>query len=53
VAETPAEVSASVHDYRADVLGEAFRRRRPERSSSPGLPPRDGPRLAAVEDDPS
>jgi uncharacterized protein YlzI (FlbEa/FlbD family) len=53
VAEAPADVAAAVHDYRADVLGEAFRRRRPERVSTPGVPPRDGPRLAAVEDDPS
>ena len=31
VAETPEEVAAAVHAYRADVLGEALRRRRPER----------------------
>ncbi len=38
VAETPQEVAAAVHAYRADVLGEAFRRRRPERQ--PGVPRR-------------
>jgi flagellar protein FlbD len=50
VAETPAEVAAAVSAYRADVMSEALRRRRPERapSSSPGH--RDAPRLSAVED---
>jgi len=52
VAETPQAVAAAVHAYRADVLSEAFRRRRPERR--PGGPPaREGPHLAAVEDEPS
>jgi uncharacterized protein YlzI (FlbEa/FlbD family) len=52
VAETPQEVAAAVHAYRADVLSEAFRRRRPERQ--PGVAPnRLPPRLTAVEDEPS
>jgi len=52
VAETPAEVAAAVHAYRAAVLSDALRRR-----SSPQRPPpvapaqRDAPRLAAVEDE--
>jgi len=52
VAETPAEVAAEVHAYRADVLSDAFRRRRvPPPSPSPihGDPPR----LSAVEDKPT
>lgn len=54
VAETPQEVTSAVHAYRADVLGEAFRRRRPERQPGPGpAPSRDVPRLTAVEDQPS
>jgi uncharacterized protein YlzI (FlbEa/FlbD family) len=55
VAETPAEVAAAVHDYRAEVLAEAFRRRGanvPRQAAAPGPPQRDGPRLAAVEDEP-
>ena len=52
VAETPQEVTAAVHGYRADVLSEAFRRRRPERQPGPA-PSRDVPRLSAVEDQPS
>ncbi len=52
VTETPQEVAAAVHSYRAEVLSEAFRRRRPERAGSP-LPSREGPRLTAVEDQPS
>jgi uncharacterized protein YlzI (FlbEa/FlbD family) len=52
VTETPEEVAAAVHAYRADVLSEAFRRRRPERQ--PGVSPnRSPPRLTAVEDEPS
>jgi flagellar protein FlbD len=56
VAETPAEVAAAVHAYRAAVLSDALRRR----SRAAGLPPqqppvtdihRDSPRLSAVEDD--
>ena len=53
VSEAPDEVSAAVHAYRADVLGEAFRRRRPERPPRPPHGGRDAPRLAAVEDEPS
>ncbi len=54
VAETPMEVAAGVHEFRASVLAEAFRRR----GSSPRQPPltgvhRDSGRLSAVEDDPS
>jgi flagellar protein FlbD len=37
VAETPAEVAAAVHDYRASVLAEAFRRR--GRVGGPSSPP--------------
>jgi flagellar protein FlbD len=52
VAETPHDVAAAVHDYRADVLSDAFRRRRPERP--PGIAgTREPPRLSAVEDKPS
>jgi len=67
VAETPADVAAAVHGYRAEVLSEAFRRR--GRAGGPGvaggLPsqpppapihresPREPPRLSAVEDDPA
>ncbi len=65
VAETPEEVAAAVHGYRAEVLAEAFRRRgRAGGASSPGPPapihrepardtPRGSPRLSAVEDDPA
>jgi flagellar protein FlbD len=62
VAETPAEVAAAVHAYRAAVLGDALRRRggagglgppgpqrQPPLASARGEPPR----LAAVEDDPA
>ncbi len=34
VGETPEEVAAAVRAYRADVLSEAFRRRRPERAAT-------------------
>jgi flagellar protein FlbD len=68
VAETPAEVAAAVHELRAEVLAEAFRRR--GRAGGPGAPggpqspqppptpiqrdsPREPPRLSAVEDDPA
>ena len=34
VGETPEEVAAAVRAYRADVLSEAFRRRRPERAGT-------------------
>jgi flagellar protein FlbD len=53
VAETPSEVAAAVHDYRAAVLGEAFRRRSAQRQPSPGPVHRDPPHLSAVEDEPS
>jgi len=54
VGETPEEVAAAVRAYRSEVLGDALRRRRPDRAA-PGVPPahRDGPRLSAVEDQPS
>jgi len=52
VAETPGDVAAAVHAYRAEVLGEAFRRRGAQRQGAPtGAPRRDAPRLAAVEDE--
>ncbi len=50
VAETPQEVAAAVSAYRAMVMSEALRRRRPERPSTPGQ--RDSGRLSAVEDHP-
>ncbi|HXD55630.1 MAG TPA: flagellar FlbD family protein [Solirubrobacteraceae bacterium] len=53
VAETPEEVAGAVREYRADVLGEALRRRRPERPGGPPQPHRDPPHLTAVEDQPS
>jgi flagellar protein FlbD len=54
VAETPAEVAAAVHDYRADVLAEAFRRRgASHRQPAPAPVHRDPPRLSAVEDEPT
>jgi uncharacterized protein YlzI (FlbEa/FlbD family) len=52
VAETPEDVAAAVHGYRASVLSEAFRRRRP-RESSPLAAHREPARLSAVEDEPS
>jgi uncharacterized protein YlzI (FlbEa/FlbD family) len=53
VAETPEEVAAAVAGYRANVLSEAFRRRRPAREPSPLSAHRDSARLSAVEDEPS
>ncbi|HTW40786.1 MAG TPA: flagellar FlbD family protein [Solirubrobacteraceae bacterium] len=55
VAETPAEVAQKVHEFRASVLAEAFRRRgSPARQPTlGGGPHREGARLSAVEDDPS
>ncbi len=56
VSETPQEVTAAVYAYRADVLSEAMRRRRPARpgaKDSPSSEHRDSPRLSAVEDDPA
>jgi uncharacterized protein YlzI (FlbEa/FlbD family) len=59
VAETPSDVAAEVHAYRADVLSEAFRRRRvptPDTlTPTPATPTPihgDPPRLSAVEDKP-
>jgi uncharacterized protein YlzI (FlbEa/FlbD family) len=61
VAQTPAEVVAAVHAYRAAVLADAFRRRgRAGGASGAGGHPsplasvqRETPRLSAVEDDES
>jgi flagellar protein FlbD len=53
VAETPAQVAAEVAAYRAQVMSEAFRRRRPERGAHASTPPRDTTRLSAVEDPPA
>ena len=53
VAETPEEVAAAVGAYRAEVLGAALARRRPQRSSTPMSVPRESPRLSAVEDEPT
>lgn len=59
VAETPAEVAAAVHGYRAEVLAEAFRRRGAAAPRPPAPAPvhrespREHPRLSAVEDDPA
>lgn len=57
VAETPADVAAAVHVYRAEVLAEAFRRRAPQRqvpgTSGPRDPAREPTHLAAVDDDPT
>jgi uncharacterized protein YlzI (FlbEa/FlbD family) len=54
VAETPQEVAAEIHDYRAAVLGDAFRRRRvPPQQALPPQLHRDPPRLSAVDDEPS
>ncbi len=51
VAETPDQVAAAVHDYRAGVLDDAFRRRRGRDPA--GLGANRGPtHLSAVEDDP-
>jgi flagellar protein FlbD len=52
VAETPAEVAAAVHSYRAAVLDEAFRRRS-QRQPHPPPVIGESPRLSAVEDEPS
>jgi uncharacterized protein YlzI (FlbEa/FlbD family) len=53
VAETPEEVAAEVHAYRAAVLGDAFRRRRVQHQSSPAPIHHEPPRLTAVEDEPT
>ena len=52
VAETPAEVAAAVHAYRAEVLGDAFRRRGAAAPSLRRRPSTARPRgSSAVEDD--
>lgn len=51
VAETPEQVANAVHSYRADLLSEAFRRRRPQRQTGLSAVHRDSPRLTAVEDE--
>jgi flagellar protein FlbD len=53
VTETPEQVAAAVREYRAEVLSEALRRRRPERAAGGSTQHRDVPHLAAVEDEPS
>lgn len=54
VAQTPAEVAQKVHESRASVLAEAFRRRRPApRATTVPVGHREGTHLSAVEDDPS
>jgi uncharacterized protein YlzI (FlbEa/FlbD family) len=53
VAETPDEVSDAVRTYRADVLGEALKRRSAgRRQAAPKATRREQARLAAVEDEP-
>jgi flagellar protein FlbD len=58
VAETPAEVATAVHEFRASVLAEAFRRRGRAGggvggvSSSAGTH-RDAGHLSAVDEDPA
>lgn len=50
VSETPEQVAAAVHSYRADVLGEAFRRRGEGRRGAPTPSPRrPGPRFSALD----
>ncbi len=53
VAETPQEVAGAIHAYRAGVLSEALRNRRPERQTVPSPAAREPGRLTAVEDDPA
>jgi uncharacterized protein YlzI (FlbEa/FlbD family) len=53
VAETPEEVAAAVHAYRAGVLSEALRGRRAPRKPGPATPHRETARLSAVEDEPT
>jgi uncharacterized protein YlzI (FlbEa/FlbD family) len=52
VAETPEEVASEVSAYRALVMSDALRRRRPERAGGPSPAQRDSARLSAVEDPP-
>jgi len=51
VAETPEEVAGAVRAYRASVLGDALKRRVPQRAIAPAATRREQPRLSAVEDD--
>jgi flagellar protein FlbD len=53
VAETPEQIAAAVHSYRASVLSDAFKRRSPARPPGPAPSRRDSARLSAVEDQPS
>ena len=50
VCETPEEVTEAVHGYRAEILSDALRRRRPERRGTAAGSHREPPHLAAVED---
>jgi uncharacterized protein YlzI (FlbEa/FlbD family) len=51
VAETPEEVASAVRAYRSLVLGDALKRRVPQRAAPTVAARREQPRLAAVEDD--
>jgi flagellar protein FlbD len=51
VAETPEEVASAVRAYRSSVLGDALKRRTPQRPAPPPAARREQPRLSAVEDD--
>jgi uncharacterized protein YlzI (FlbEa/FlbD family) len=53
VAETPEEVAAAVSAYRATIMSDALRRRRPERGPSLTTAQRESARLSAVEDTPA
>jgi uncharacterized protein YlzI (FlbEa/FlbD family) len=53
VAETPEEVASEVSAYRALIMSDALRRRRPERTGGPSSAQRDSARLSAVEDAPA
>jgi flagellar protein FlbD len=53
VAETLEEVAAEVSAYRALIMSDALRRRRPERATGPAAAQRDPARLSAVEDSPA
>jgi flagellar protein FlbD len=50
VSETPEAVAAAVRAYRAEVLSDAFVRRREHRPPTPAIH-RDAPHLSAVEDE--